>query len=239
MIFNRFPVYCVCEQGQKSVAVHLLCIQNQPGVLSQAWAEQRRSHVLQHISAHAGEATAAHFFFFFFLHSFALLAPLSPLCLINRSVSIFSCICAPLMNMWLLQTPARLWVSLFFFLNRSISPIFRSVWVFHHFSAAVGERVILRCLRGDKDAAERYSWQTPEAVLPHCRRVCVQLGARSRLMHFTQPGKTTVREASGFRKIRFYFNFNRVDEVELCCCVTGCNTHRCGQQTQENVRWRF
>lgn len=24
--FNRFHVYCVCEQGQKSVAVHLLCI---------------------------------------------------------------------------------------------------------------------------------------------------------------------------------------------------------------------
>lgn len=132
-------------------------------------------------------------------------APLSPPCLIDRSVSIFSCVCAPLTKTWWLQTAALLWVSFFFLLNRSISPLFRSVWVFHHFSAAVGDRVTLGCLQGDKDESEHYRGKTPGGFLPHSRKVCVQLGARSHHIHFIQPGKTTVREALGFRKDQVLF----------------------------------
>lgn len=95
--------------------------------------------------------------------------------------------------------------SLFFFLNRSISPIFRSVWVFHNLSAAVGG--VIRCLPEHKAAAGPYSGQTQREVLSHCWRICVQLGARSCHIHFKEPGKTTVREALGFRKDQVLFSF--------------------------------
>lgn len=93
-------------------------------------------------------------------------------------------------------------VSLFvcLFSNRSISPIYRSVWVFHHFSAAVGEQVILRYLQGDLDVVDHYRGQTQGGALHHCRTVCVQLGVSSQRMHFTQPGKIYSQWSFRFQK---------------------------------------